>query len=177
MFRVAKFKKTLYFLPTLIVTDTLTAYGTIIGGCPISMGILINLISCNCHWKRKNNLLNYNCIPRIITHILDRIEFLFWLDINGTEYSGCSSTCLMLGRIFHRPVSGSIHFKTCPVTAHTLLVLGALGHIHSQYSLWPHTFIMWCRVSQHVGFSIFLEAFPVLGHPAITLLDTPLSTK
>ena len=141
--------------------------------CPTSIKILMNLTPCHFHCQRKQQFGECICIHWIIMDILEAIEFEFWWDIHGCESSGYNSTGWMPGRIFHRLASGSMHFRLAMVRIP--LVLGTREHIHSQYNLWPCIFLTWCHVSQHSGFSIFLEAFPTLGH--LELADIPLNTK
>ena len=83
----------------------------------------------------------------------------------------------MPSRVFHRLAAGCIFLKTCPIVAHTPLVLGALGRIiHSTLSgpvsCWHGA--VWTST---VGCRIFLEAIPTLGHLAITFLAITLRGK
>lgn len=109
-------------------------------------------------------------------YTLDRIEFPLWLDINGTKSSSHNSTCLMPGRIFHmllaptfsKPVLSRLTSHWCLAPWDTFIHKTVSGPAPSWHdAMWVST----------VGFSIFLEVFPTLGHLAITLVDIPLCTK
>lgn len=94
----------------------------------------------------------------------------------GTKSSSHNSTCLTPSRIFHmllasaisKPVLSRLPSHWCLAHWDTFIHKTISGPVPSWHdAMWVST----------VGFSIFLEAFPTLGHLAITLLDIPLCTK